>query len=84
MDWNDNIKAAPYLKVLEVTNEVMEKSGSEPILATRGYMHNGMVHHDNTLFTSVYTPDEMFPTPAGRLVCPSKWREPTDNTGNMG
>lgn len=68
-DWQD-IETAPYQKVIEVKNDLMEK----PCLATRGYSRNGMVHPDNTFCTSVYTPDDFFPTPAGKLICPTHWR----------
>ena len=66
------IETAPWQIVVEIRNPVMEK----PILATRGYTHNGMVHPDNTFFTSAYTPDRFFPFPAGKLVCPTEWRLP--------
>jgi len=65
------IAAAPYQKVIEVRNPRMD----QPVRATRGYSHNGMVHPDNTFCTSVFTPDKYFPTPAGNLVCPTEWRE---------
>jgi hypothetical protein len=69
-DWMP-ISTAPFQKVILVKNELMEK----PVRATRGYSHNGVVHPDNTFFTSVYTPDRYFPAPAGCLVCPTEWRD---------
>lgn len=66
------IETAPWGKVLEVKNDVMER----PCLATRGYIHNGMVHEDHTFFTTVYTSDRFFPIPAGNLVLPNVWRYP--------
>lgn len=67
------IASAPFQTVIEVRNPVMEK----PCLVTRGYAHNGMVHPDTTFCTSVFTPDEFFPFPAGKLVCPTEWRAHT-------
>ena len=72
MDWRP-IKNAPYQTVVWVRNAQMEK----PILATRGYADDRGVHSDRSFFTSVYTPDNFFPQPAGRLVCPSEWAEVT-------
>jgi hypothetical protein len=66
------IETAPWQTVIEVRNPVMK----EPCLATRGYSHNGMVHPDTSFCTSVFTPRELFPTPAGNLVCPTEWRLP--------
>ena len=66
------IETAPYQEVIEVKNSKMRK----PILATRGYSYDGMVHKDDTFCTSVYTPDEFGGYPAGRLVCPTHWRYP--------
>lgn len=63
------IESAPYGKTLWVRNKLMEA----PVLATRGYVHNGAVHPDQTFFTSVYTPDKFFPFPPGKLVCPDEW-----------
>jgi hypothetical protein len=70
-DWKP-IKTAPFGEVIEVRNPVAEK----PWLATRGYVHNGMVHKDSTFCTTVYTPDPFFPTFAGNLCCPTEWRLP--------
>lgn len=64
-------ETAPYGKVILVRNKVMER----PCRATRGYVHNGAVHADQMLFTSVYTPDRFFPIPDGRMVCPTEWAE---------
>lgn len=64
-----SIKEMPYQQVCWVRNKCMEK----PVLATRGYAHDGMVHPDNTFCTSVFTPDEFFPARAGMLVCPNEW-----------
>lgn len=64
------IKSAPFQQVVEVRNELMEK----PCLATRGYVYNGAVHPDHSLFTTVYTPDQFFPTLAGQLCRPTEWR----------
>lgn len=66
------IDSAPYGKVLLVRNNLTRT----PVRATRGYVHNGAVHADQTFFTSVYTPDyEGMFFPAGRLVCPTEWTE---------
>lgn len=65
------VETAPYGKILLVRNSVMPK----PVRATRGYVHDGAVHQDQTFFTSVYTPDDLYPFPAGRLVCPTEWAE---------
>lgn len=72
-DWQP-IETAPYQTVLEVRNPLME----EPCLATRGYVYNGKVAADQTLFTTVYTPRTFFPTPAGQLCCPTEWRYPQE------
>lgn len=72
-EWND-IKTAPYQKTILVKNDLMD----EPVRATRGYTYNGAVHADNTFCTSVYTPHKHFPTFAGKLVCPSVWKEFND------
>lgn len=64
------IDSCPWQKVVWVRNKQME----EPILATRGYVTNAGVHPDNSFFTSVFTPHRFFPTPAGRLVCPTEWK----------
>ncbi len=65
------ISDAPYGRTILVRNKIMEK----PVRATRGYVHNGAVHPDQTFFTSVFTPDGFFPFPAGNLVCPDEWTE---------
>jgi hypothetical protein len=65
------IETAPFGEVLEVKNDQMD----EPCLASRGYVSRGMVNPNFDLFTSIYTPDPFFPTPAGRLVCPKVWRK---------
>ena len=70
MDWHP-VESAPYGKTLLVRNDLMDR----PVRATRGYVFNGAVHPDQTFFTSVYTPDEFFPFPAGKLVCPTEWAE---------
>lgn len=70
-EWQD-IKTAPYQKVIEVKNDIMDT----PVLATRGYATSTGVHPDKTFCTSVYTPDKFFPFPAGKLVCPTHWRVP--------
>ena len=73
MEWQP-IETAPYGEVLEVENDMMEA----PVLATRGYMMNGMVHPDQSFFTSVRTPDfPLWPYPAGQLICPNRWRRPS-------
>ena len=64
------IEECPWLTVVEVRNPVMDK----PVLATRGFTTEAGVHPDLTFCTSVYTPHEHFPTPAGRLVCPTEFR----------
>lgn len=64
------IETAPWGQVLEVRNRLMKK----PVRATRGYIYNGMVHEDHSFFTTVYTPDEFFPMPAGKMCCPDEWR----------
>lgn len=68
MGWNP-INTAPYGKIILVRNKLTEK----PVRATRGYVHNGAVHPDQTFCTSVYTPDQFFPFPGGKLVCPDEW-----------
>lgn len=70
-DWRP-IKSAPWQTVIEVRNPQMD----HPCLATRGYMHNGMVHPNDTFCTTVFTPDPdgLFPTPSGQLACPTEWR----------
>ncbi len=68
MEWQ-SIETAPWQTVIRVRNSLMEK----PVLATRGYTHNGAVHPNKTFFTSVFTPDDFFPMPAGNLVCPDEW-----------
>ena len=74
MDWQP-IDTAPYGKVLEVENDCLEA----PVLATRGYVVDGVVHADQSFFTSAWTPDfPGWPFPAGRLICAKRWRLPTD------
>lgn len=68
LDWQP-IETAPWQQVVWVRNKLMEK----PVKATRGYSYNGMVHPNDTFFTTAFTPDEFFPTPAGNLVCPDEW-----------
>ena len=68
------IETAPYGKVIRVRNKLMDR----PVLATRGYVHNGSVHPDQTFCTSEYTPDQFFPFPSGKLVCPDEWAEVND------
>lgn len=66
------VKSCPWQTVVEVKNDQMDK----PCLATRGYVYNGRVHPNQEFFTTVYTPDRFFPTPAGQLCCPTHWRLP--------
>ena len=66
------IESMPWQKVCEVRNRLMER----PVLATRGFNAPAGVCEDNTLCTTVFTPHEMFPTPAGQLTCPTEWRTP--------
>ena len=66
------IETAPYQKVIEVKNNIMDN----PVLAIRGYSTAAGVHPNNTFCTSVYTPDKYFPFPPGKLVCPTQWRLP--------
>lgn len=78
LTWNP-IDSAPYGRVLLVRNKLMDT----PLRATRGYIHNGMVHPDKDFFTSVYTPDRFFPFPGGKLVCPDEWTDlPVQETTN--
>lgn len=70
MQWKP-VDTAPYGQVVLVRNAGMGK----PVRATRGYVRNGAVHPDQTWFTSVFTPDESLPFPAGHLVCPTEWTE---------
>jgi len=70
MDWNP-IKSMPYQEICWVKNSIMKK----PVLATRGHDTPAGVHPDNTFCTTVFTPDKMFPTPSGNLVCPDLWRK---------
>lgn len=60
--WNNNIKKAPYGKLLEVSNKAMLP---RTIIASRGWIYNNMVHPDQTFFMDEY----------GGLVCPTMWRE---------
>lgn len=69
-DWQP-AATAPFRKVVWVRNSQMEK----PVKATRGYVHDGMVHEDTMLFTTVFTNDKFFPVSAGRMVCPDEWAE---------
>lgn len=73
-DWKP-IATAPFQTVIEVRNKAM----AEPTLATRGYQTEAGVHPDDTFCTSVFTPDKSgihcLGFPAGKLVCPSEWRE---------
>ena len=70
-EWSTNIKKCPWQKVVWVQNDAMQK----PLMATRGYVTELGVHPDNTFFTTVLTPDdEFYPSPAGMLCCPTKWR----------
>lgn len=62
----------PWQTVCCVRNPNMKKT----VLATRGYNTPAGVCEDNMLCTTVFTPDAMFPTPAGQLVCPTEWRTP--------
>ena len=73
------IATAPFQQVIEVRNPQMK---GRSVLATRGYVHNGMVHPDTTFCTTVFTPDPegLFPTPAGKLCCPTEWREPQEQS----
>jgi len=71
MEWQP-IETAPFQIVIEIRNPQMD----EPCLATLGYVHNGAVHPDTTFCTTVYTPHRFFPTPSGRLACPTEWRLP--------
>lgn len=66
------IENMPWQTVCEVRNPQM----LEPCLATRGRNTSAGVCEDNTLCTSVYAPDPMFPTPAGQLVYATEWRTP--------
>lgn len=72
MDWKP-MKVAPYQQVIEVRNPQMDK----PVLATRGYATEAGVHPNDTYCTSVFTPEtnDWESCPAGRLVCPTEWRE---------
>lgn len=69
LEWRP-ISEAPWQTVIEVRNPQME----EPLLATRGHMTAAGVHPDTTFCTTVFTPHKFFPTPAGRLCCPTEWR----------
>lgn len=64
------IETAPRRQVVWVRNENMDR----PVKATRGFALNGTVHPNDTFFTSVFTPDDFYPFPAGRLVYPTEWR----------
>lgn len=76
-EWK-SISSAPYGKTIQVRNKLMDR----PVLATRGYVMNGAVHPDQTFCTSVYTPDQFFPFPAGKLVCPDEWTELEETASN--
>ena len=77
LEWKP-AETAPYGCVVWVRNSQMGK----PVLASRGYIHNGMVHKDNMLFTTHYTPDSFFPVPSGHMVCPDEWAEQTEGERN--
>jgi hypothetical protein len=64
------IETAPWQAVVWVRNPVMD----QPVKATRGYVTEAGVHKDGTLFTSAFTNHRFFPTPSGRLICPTEWR----------
>lgn len=64
-------ETAPYKKVIWVRNSLMER----PVKALRGFAPDGVVNPDASLFTSLFTNDRFFPTPGGRLVCPTQWTE---------
>lgn len=68
-DWQP-IEDCPWQTIVHVRNPQMEK----PVRATRGYMTELGVHPDLTFCTSVYTDDEFFPIPAGKLICPTEFR----------
>lgn len=68
------IETAPYQEVIEVRNQEMDK----PVRATRGFQTEKGAHPVLTYCTSIYTPDELFPFPAGRMVCPTEWRPVPD------
>ena len=76
--WNSDIKSAPFQKVIWVQNDLME----EPVMATRGFNTGTGIHPNNTFFTTVYTPHKYFPTPAGNLCCPNKWRHVENAEGS--
>lgn len=78
VEWRP-IKTAPYQKIVEVKNDLM----NEPVRATRGFVDDLGVHPDKTFFTSVFTPHKFFPFPAGKLVCPTHWRPLQDKEGEM-
>lgn len=67
INWQ-TIETAPYMEKIEVKNELMDT----PLIATRGYVVNGMVHPNQTYCT--YT------TEYGRveLCCPTQWRPLTE------
>ena len=66
------ISEAPYRKVLWGRNSLTK---DDPFLFTRGWVTGGMVHEDDTLCTTSFTPDPNFPTKAGDMCCPSEWHE---------
>lgn len=68
------IETAPYGKVVEVRNDCMKFS----VRATRGYVvpETGFVHENQNYFTTQCTKiDEFEFMGAGKLACPSEWRE---------
>ena len=79
-EWNFDLDAAPYQKVVEVMNGLMDR----PVLATRGYTsESGAVHPNQRYFTLVRDPDTDSLTTGrpGGLVCPDRWRTPSNTEG---
>ena len=68
-EWH-SIDSAPWMQVIWVRNQQMDK----PVKATRGLVTDNGVHPDRSFFTTVFTYDEVMPTPSGQLVCPTEWK----------
>lgn len=66
---------APWKTVMWVRNPAMKR----PVKAVRGYAPDGIVNPDTSLFTTTFTNERYFPTPAGRLACPTEWTECLDD-----
>lgn len=74
-----SIDTAPYQKIVWVRNKCMVR----PIKATRGFSRDGVVHSDQSFFTSVFTNERYLPMAPGKLVCPTEWTECPDEEADF-